>query len=58
MFRRFGSEVTIVHRGDQLLNREDADVANEVAQLLVEDGLKLYLILRQRAFLRRMASSG
>src|SRR5207237_4389903 len=30
MFRRFGSEVTIVQRIDQLLGREDADVAAAV----------------------------
>src|SRR5262245_33909027 len=30
MFRRFGSDVTIVQRARQLLEREDADVAEEV----------------------------
>jgi pyruvate/2-oxoglutarate dehydrogenase complex dihydrolipoamide dehydrogenase (E3) component len=29
MFRRFGSQVTIVQRGDHLLSREDPDVADE-----------------------------
>src|SRR5438132_9648021 len=43
MFRRFGSEVTIVHRGRQLLAREDADVADEVARILAEDGINLML---------------
>jgi pyruvate/2-oxoglutarate dehydrogenase complex dihydrolipoamide dehydrogenase (E3) component len=43
MFRRFGSRVTIVHRGKQLLSREDPDVAKEVAKLVREDGIELML---------------
>jgi pyruvate/2-oxoglutarate dehydrogenase complex dihydrolipoamide dehydrogenase (E3) component len=43
MFRRFGSAVTIVQRGPQLLAREDADVADEVKKLLVEDGIEILL---------------
>jgi pyruvate/2-oxoglutarate dehydrogenase complex dihydrolipoamide dehydrogenase (E3) component len=43
MFRRFGSQVTIVHRGDHLLSREDPDVADEVARILDEDGIRLML---------------
>ena len=43
MFRRFGSRVTIVHRGSQLLTREDPDVAEEVAKILREDGLEIQL---------------
>ena len=38
-FRRFGSRVTIVQRGDQLLPREDKDVADAVATILAEDGI-------------------
>ncbi len=43
MFRRFGSQVTIVQRGKQLLAREDADVAGEVAKILREDGIEVLL---------------
>lgn len=43
MFRRFGSEVTIVQRGDQLLGREDADVAEAVADVLRDDGIEVLL---------------
>lgn len=43
MFRRFGSKVTIVQRGKQLLGREDADVAGEVAKILREDGIEVLL---------------
>jgi len=43
MFRRFGSEVTVLNRGRQLLAREDADVAAEVAKILAEDGINVLL---------------
>jgi len=43
MFRRFGSQVTIVHRGDHLLSREDPDVADEVARILDDDGIRVLL---------------
>ncbi len=43
MFRRFGSEVTVVQRGPQLLSREDADVAEAVAAILREDGIEVLL---------------
>jgi pyruvate/2-oxoglutarate dehydrogenase complex dihydrolipoamide dehydrogenase (E3) component len=43
MFRRFGSQVTIVQRGRQLLPREDMDVAEEVAKILREDGIDVLL---------------
>lgn len=43
MFRRFGSQVTIVQRSDQLLTREDPDVAEEIANILREDGIEVLL---------------
>jgi len=43
MFRRFGSEVTVVQRGKQLLAREDIDVAEEVAKIMREDGIEVLL---------------
>jgi pyruvate/2-oxoglutarate dehydrogenase complex dihydrolipoamide dehydrogenase (E3) component len=43
MFRRFGSQVTIVQRGKQLLAREDPDVADAVAGILREDGVEVLL---------------
>jgi len=43
MFRRFGSQVTVVQRGARLLAREDADVAEAVADLLREDGIEILL---------------
>jgi pyruvate/2-oxoglutarate dehydrogenase complex dihydrolipoamide dehydrogenase (E3) component len=43
MFRRFGSQVTVIQRGAYLLAREDPDVADEVAKILREDGLEILL---------------
>jgi pyruvate/2-oxoglutarate dehydrogenase complex dihydrolipoamide dehydrogenase (E3) component len=43
MFRRFGSAVTVVQHGKQLLAREDPDVAEEVHQVLQEDGIEVLL---------------
>ncbi|MCW3098708.1 MAG: Dihydrolipoyl dehydrogenase [Chthonomonadaceae bacterium] len=41
--RRFGSRVTLIHRGKQLLNREDPDVAQVLYQLLKDDGIDVLL---------------
>lgn len=43
MFRRFGSQVTVIQRRSQLLPREDADVAERVADILREDGIEVLL---------------
>ena len=43
MFRRFGSEVAVVQRGPQLLAREDADIAEAVAEILRQDGVEVLL---------------
>ena len=43
MFRRFGSRVSIVHRGDRLLRGEDSDVADEIAALLRQEGIDIFL---------------
>ncbi|MCY7358255.1 MAG: mercuric reductase [Rudanella sp.] len=41
MFRRFGSRVTMLVRGGQLLPREDPDVAEELAKILTDEGIKI-----------------
>ena len=46
MFRRFGSKVTIIQRSAHLLSREDTDVADEVANILREDGIEILLETR------------
>ena len=43
LFRRLGSRVTIVQSGGQLLNREDPDIADEVARILQQDGIDILL---------------
>jgi pyruvate/2-oxoglutarate dehydrogenase complex dihydrolipoamide dehydrogenase (E3) component len=43
MFRRYGSQVTMIERGEQLLAREDSDVAEEVYKILREDGIDVRL---------------
>jgi pyruvate/2-oxoglutarate dehydrogenase complex dihydrolipoamide dehydrogenase (E3) component len=43
MFRRFGSRVTIVQSGPQLLKGEDADVAGAVAEIVRQDGVAVLL---------------
>ena len=41
MFRRFGSQVTIIQRNPRVLMREDEDVGEEVAEILREDGITM-----------------
>ncbi|MEO1054742.1 MAG: FAD-containing oxidoreductase [Bacteroidota bacterium] len=43
MFRRFGSEVTIVEKRDRLLSREDEDVSEEMMKILEAEGINLRL---------------
>jgi pyruvate/2-oxoglutarate dehydrogenase complex dihydrolipoamide dehydrogenase (E3) component len=43
MFRRFGSQVTIIEQSGRLLSREDEDISAAVAQILKEDGLQILL---------------
>jgi pyruvate/2-oxoglutarate dehydrogenase complex dihydrolipoamide dehydrogenase (E3) component len=43
MFRRFGSQVTVIQRGPQLLGEEDEEVVAEVAKILRQDGVEILL---------------
>jgi pyruvate/2-oxoglutarate dehydrogenase complex dihydrolipoamide dehydrogenase (E3) component len=54
LFRRFGSRVTIVQSASQLLTREDADIAEEVTNILRQDGVEV--VLNARA--TRVSQSG
>lgn len=38
-YRRFGSRVTVIEQGPQLMSREDPDVAAEVERLLSDEGI-------------------
>jgi pyruvate/2-oxoglutarate dehydrogenase complex dihydrolipoamide dehydrogenase (E3) component len=42
-FRRFGSRVTIIEPGRQLMGREDADVAEEIRRVLSSDAIEVIL---------------
>ena len=46
MFRRFGSKVTVIQSGPQLLRGEDQDVAAEVIKILHQDGVEVLLNAR------------
>jgi pyruvate/2-oxoglutarate dehydrogenase complex dihydrolipoamide dehydrogenase (E3) component len=46
MFRRFGSQVTVIQSGAQLLKEEDQDVAEEVVKILRQDGIEILLNAR------------
>jgi pyruvate/2-oxoglutarate dehydrogenase complex dihydrolipoamide dehydrogenase (E3) component len=41
MFRRFGSQVTVVEQGERLIGREDADVSLAIAEILKNEGIEL-----------------
>ncbi|MGO9914967.1 MAG: FAD-dependent oxidoreductase [Isosphaeraceae bacterium] len=42
-YRRFGSRVTVVQHGSQLLDREDPDVADAVGRLFGDEGIEALL---------------
>jgi pyruvate/2-oxoglutarate dehydrogenase complex dihydrolipoamide dehydrogenase (E3) component len=43
MFRRFGSEVTIVEMGPRLIQREDPDVSDAIREILEGEGIEIRL---------------
>jgi dihydrolipoamide dehydrogenase len=43
MFRRFGSKVTVIHNGDNILPREDSDVTSELQKSLEAEGIRFVL---------------
>jgi pyruvate/2-oxoglutarate dehydrogenase complex dihydrolipoamide dehydrogenase (E3) component len=42
-YRRFGSQVTVVESGPQVMSREDPDVAGEIQRILREEGIQFLL---------------
>jgi pyruvate/2-oxoglutarate dehydrogenase complex dihydrolipoamide dehydrogenase (E3) component len=42
-YRRFGSEVTVVEAGTQLMGREDADASHEIRRLLTDEGVAIHV---------------
>ena len=43
MFRRFGSRVTVIHQGPQIVPREDPEIAAELQKALEAEGLQFVL---------------
>ena len=43
MYRRFGSEVTVIEMGDRLIAREDEDVSETVREILEGEGVNIRL---------------
>jgi pyruvate/2-oxoglutarate dehydrogenase complex dihydrolipoamide dehydrogenase (E3) component len=41
MFRRFGSEVTVIELGPRLIAREDEDVSRAIADVLADEGIDI-----------------
>ena len=39
-YRRFGSRVTVIEAGPQIMGREDADVADEMQRILSDEGIQ------------------
>ena len=49
MFRRYGSRVTIVHQGPQIVPREDPEIAAELQKALEAEGVEFVLNARTEA---------
>src|SRR3974390_2968261 len=43
MYRRFGSEVTVIEAAPRLLLREDEDVSKSVTEFLLEEGINVHI---------------
>ena len=43
MFRRFGSQVTVIQKGGQIMPREDAEIAAELQKILEGEGIEFLL---------------
>jgi pyruvate/2-oxoglutarate dehydrogenase complex dihydrolipoamide dehydrogenase (E3) component len=43
MYRRFGSEVTVIEKGPRLIGREDEDVSAAVREILEAEGIRIRL---------------
>jgi pyruvate/2-oxoglutarate dehydrogenase complex dihydrolipoamide dehydrogenase (E3) component len=46
MFRRYGSRVTVIHRGAQIVPSEDPEIAAELQKALEAEGLQFVLNAR------------
>jgi pyruvate/2-oxoglutarate dehydrogenase complex dihydrolipoamide dehydrogenase (E3) component len=53
MFRRFGSDVTVIERGPRLMSREDPDIAAAVQEILEKEGVRFHFNADSLNFWRR-----
>jgi len=53
MYRRFGSEVSIIELAPRLISREDADVSDAIRDVLKGEGIRIELNARCRSAARR-----
>jgi pyruvate/2-oxoglutarate dehydrogenase complex dihydrolipoamide dehydrogenase (E3) component len=53
MFLRFGSRVTVIHRGEEILTREDSDVADGLQKILEGEGMQFILNARTTRVVKR-----
>ncbi|WP_340105758.1 mercuric reductase [Rhodohalobacter sp. 8-1] len=42
VYRRFGSEVTVIQRGEQLMPNEDEDIASAIQDILEDEGVTIH----------------
>ena len=47
-YRRFGSRVTVIEHGPQLMSREDPDVADEMQRILSDEGIQFLTATERR----------
>jgi pyruvate/2-oxoglutarate dehydrogenase complex dihydrolipoamide dehydrogenase (E3) component len=53
MFRRFGSQVTIIETGQRLIAREDEDVSAAILDILQREGIEVRLGTKCKSFARQ-----
>ncbi len=53
MFRRFGSEVTVIEMGPRLIGREDEDVSTAIREILEHEGVQVRLNAKCISFAKR-----
>lgn len=53
MFRRFGSEVTVIERAPRLIGREDEDVSAAILSMFEKEGITVHLGAEEISFARQ-----
>jgi pyruvate/2-oxoglutarate dehydrogenase complex dihydrolipoamide dehydrogenase (E3) component len=58
MYRRFGSQVTVLEYADRLIGREDPEVSAEVQQILEREGVRFHFSVKDAAVARGAGGRG